>query len=62
LPPAGCEGGANFALQRAWHERAAQWRDAYDKHGTGSTVERSRFIGDETHEPAAPPIAAALHE
>jgi hypothetical protein len=37
-----------------WHERAAQWQDAYDKHGTGSTFERARIIGDEIYEPAAP--------
>ena len=40
--------------RRMWHERAAQWRDAYDKHGTGSTFVRARIIGDEIYEPAAP--------
>lgn len=40
--------------RRVWHERAAQWRDAYDKHGTGSTFVRARIIGDEIYEPAAP--------
>jgi hypothetical protein len=37
-----------------WHERAGQWQDAYDKHGTGSTFVRARIIGDEIYEPAAP--------
>ena len=40
--------------RRMWHERAAQWQDAYDKHGTGSTFVRARIIGDEIYEPAAP--------
>ena len=40
--------------RRMWHERASQWRDAYDKHGTGSTFVRARIIGDEIYEPAAP--------
>jgi len=40
--------------RRVWHERAAQWREAYDKHGTGSTFVRARIIGDEIYEPAAP--------
>ena len=40
--------------RRMWHERAAQWRDAYDKCGTGSTFVRARVIGDEIYEPAAP--------
>ena len=40
--------------RRMWHERAAQWQDAYVKHGTGSTFVRARIIGDEIYEPAAP--------
>lgn len=40
--------------RRVWHERASQWQDAYDKHGTGSTFVRARIIGDEIYEPAAP--------
>ena len=40
--------------RRMWHERATQWQDAYDKHGTGSTFVRARIIGDEIYEPAAP--------
>jgi hypothetical protein len=40
--------------RRVWHERAGQWQDAYDKHGTGSTFVRARIIGDEIYEPAAP--------
>ena len=40
--------------RRMWHERAAQWQDAYDKHGTGSTFKRARIIGDEIYGPAAP--------
>ena len=40
--------------RRVWRERAAQWQDAYDKHGTGSTFVRARIIGDEIYEAAAP--------
>jgi hypothetical protein len=40
--------------RRVWVERAAQWQDAYDKHGTGSTFVRARIIGDDIYEPAAP--------
>ena len=40
--------------RRVWHDRAAQWQDAYFKHGTGSTFVRARIIGDEIYEPAAP--------
>ena len=40
--------------RRVWHERAAQWQDAYGKHGTGSTFVRAQIIGDEIYEPAAP--------
>jgi hypothetical protein len=40
--------------RRVWHERAAQWQDAYDRHGTGSTLVRARIIGNEIYEPAAP--------
>ena len=40
--------------RRIWHDRAAQWQDAYDKHGTGSTFVRARIIGDDIYEPAAP--------
>ena len=40
--------------RRMWHERSAQWQDAYDKRGTGSTFVRARIIGDEIYEPAAP--------
>ncbi|MGH8192993.1 MAG: hypothetical protein ACREQ8_01150 [Woeseiaceae bacterium] len=40
--------------RRVWHERAAHWQAAYDKHGTGSTFVRARIIGDEIYEPAAP--------
>ena len=40
--------------RRVWHERAAQWQNAYDKHGTGSTFVRARIIGDEIYERAAP--------
>ena len=40
--------------RRMRHERAAQWRDAYGKRGTGSTFVRARIIGDEIYEPAAP--------
>jgi hypothetical protein len=40
--------------RRVWHERAAQWQDAFDKHGTGSTFVRARIIGDDIYEPAAP--------
>ena len=40
--------------RRMRDERAAQWRDAYDKRGTGSTFVRARIIGNEIYEPAAP--------
>lgn len=33
--------------RRMWHERAAQWQDAYDRRGTGSTFVRAWII-DET--------------
>ena len=37
-----------------------QWREAYDKHGTGSTFVRARIIGDEIYEPAAPILWTSL--
>ena len=40
--------------RRMWHERAAQWQDAYYRRGTGSTFVRARIIGDEIYKPAAP--------
>lgn len=43
-----------LCTRRVWHERAVQWQEAYDKHGTGSTFVRARIIGDEIYEPAAP--------
>ncbi|MBV8416835.1 MAG: hypothetical protein JO251_16650 [Verrucomicrobia bacterium] len=43
-----------LCTRRAWRERVAQWQDAYNKHGTGSTFVRARIIGDEIYEPAAP--------
>lgn len=43
-----------ICTRRMWHERAAQWQDAFDKSGTGSTFVRARIIGDEIYEPAAP--------
>ncbi len=43
-----------LCTRRVWLERATQWREAYDKHGTGSTFVRARIIGDEIYEPAAP--------
>jgi len=43
-----------LCTRRMWHERAAQWQDAYVKHGTGSTFVRARIIGDDIYEPAAP--------
>jgi hypothetical protein len=43
-----------LCTRRVWHERGAQWQEAYDKHGTGSTFVRARIIGDEIYEPAAP--------
>lgn len=44
----------DLCTRRVRDERASQWRDAYDKHGTGSTFMRARIIGDEIYEPAAP--------
>ena len=43
-----------LCTRRVWHERAVQWREAYDKRGNGSTFVRARIIGDEIYEPAAP--------
>lgn len=43
-----------LCTRRVWHERTAQWREAYDRHGTGSTFVRARIIGDDIYEPAAP--------
>ena len=40
--------------RRMSHERTAQWQDAYDKHGSGSTFLRARIIGEEIYAPAAP--------
>ena len=40
--------------RRLRHEHVAQWQDAYDRHGNGSTFVRARIIGDEIYEPAAP--------
>jgi hypothetical protein len=42
------------STRRLWLERSAQWQQAYDKRGTGSTFVRARIIGDEIYEPAAP--------
>ena len=43
-----------LSTRRVWRDRANEWRDAYDKHGTGSTFVRARIIGDDIYEPAAP--------
>ena len=43
-----------MCTRRVWHTHTAQWQDAYDKHGTGSTFVRARIIGDEIYKPAAP--------
>ena len=40
--------------RRERHERAAQWQDAHDKRGSGSTFVRAQFIGDEIYEPTTP--------
>ncbi|SRR6266568_3250395 len=44
----------DLSSRRVWKERAAEWQDAYDKHGSGSTFVRARIIGDRIYEPAAP--------
>ena len=44
----------DVCTRRVWHTHTAQWQDAYDKHGTGSTFVRARIIGDEIYKPAAP--------
>jgi hypothetical protein len=44
----------DVCTRRVWHERAEQWQDAYDRHGSGSTFVRARIIGDDIYEPAAP--------
>ena len=43
-----------LCTRRVWRERAAQWQDAYYRHGTGSASVRARIIGNEIYEPAAP--------
>ena len=43
-----------LSSRRVWKERAAEWQDAYDKHGSGSTFLRARIVGDRIYEPAAP--------
>jgi hypothetical protein len=43
-----------LCTRRVWRDRGAQWQEAYDRHGTGSTFVRARIIGDEIYEPAAP--------
>jgi len=43
-----------LSTRRVWRDRATEWQDAYDKHGTGSTFVRARIIGDGIYEPAAP--------
>ena len=44
----------DLCTRRLWQEHAVQWRDAYQKHGSGSTFVRARIIGDRIYEPAAP--------
>ena len=43
-----------LCTRRVWRERAAQWQDAYHRHGTGSASVRARIIGNEIYESAAP--------
>ena len=43
-----------LCTRRVWRERAAQWQDAYYRHGIGSASVRARIIGNEIYEPAAP--------
>jgi hypothetical protein len=43
-----------LSTRRVWSERTAEWQDAYDKHGAGSTFVRARIIGNGIYEPAAP--------
>jgi hypothetical protein len=31
----------DLSTRRVWHERAEEWQEAYDKHGTGSTFVRA---------------------
>ena len=44
----------DLCTRRMRNERVAQWQDAYNKRGTGSTFERAQIIGDEIYEPTAP--------
>ncbi len=43
-----------LSTRRVWKERVAEWQDASDKRGSGSTFVRARIIGDDICEPAAP--------
>ena len=43
-----------LSTRRVWRERATEWKDAWNKHGAGSTFVRARIIGDEVYRPAAP--------
>jgi hypothetical protein len=43
-----------LSTRRVWRDHVAEWQDAYDKHGTGSTFERARIIGEEIYGVAAP--------
>ena len=40
--------------RRLWQDRSAEWQEAYDKHGTGSTFVRAKIIGNDIYELAAP--------
>lgn len=40
--------------RRVWHECMVEWEDAYEKRGTGSTIERAQIIGDQIYGSAAP--------
>lgn len=43
-----------LATRRVWNERVAEWQEAYDKRGPGSTFVRAQIIGDDIYVPAAP--------
>jgi len=43
-----------LATQRIWTEHTAEWQNAFDKSGKGSTFVRARIIASEIYVPAAP--------
>lgn len=44
----------DLCTRRVWREQAAQWQEAYNVRGKGSTFVRARIINSEIYEPAVP--------